>query len=68
VEHVRGLFERSHDLQSQMKAATNAFKLYKKTRLGAALESVRRAKLLPNEGVHPLLAKSLPDEVLGGTR
>ena len=59
-EHVRELIANSSDLTAQLRYATNAFKLYKKTRPGAAPESVKRAKMLPREGIHPLLAASVP--------
>eukprot|EP00803_Ostreobium_quekettii_P005085 evm.model.scf_2506.1 EVM.evm.TU.scf_2506.1 scf_2506:380-9034(+) len=44
----------SVDLQGQLKSATNAFKLYLKTRPSASAESVRRVKDFPLEGTHPL--------------
>ena len=64
-EHVRELISNSSDLQAQLRYATNAFKLYRKTRPGAAPESVKRAKALPQEGIHPLLAASVPSQTLG---
>lgn len=36
------------------------------TRPPAAQESVKRAKTLPKEGIHPLLAAALPSDALGG--
>lgn len=62
---MRELISNSSDLTSQLRYATNAFKLYRKTRPGAAPESVKRAKLLPQEGIHPLLAASVPSRALG---
>lgn len=47
------------------RSCTNAFSLYKRTRPPAAPESVARAKALPKEGVHPLLAAQVP--VTSGT-
>ena len=62
---MRELISNSSDLQAQLRYATNAFKLYRKTRPGAAPESVKRAKALPQEGIHPLLAASVPSQTLG---
>ncbi|KAL4439981.1 hypothetical protein ABPG75_002982 [Micractinium tetrahymenae] len=63
---VRSALAASHDLEGQLKSAENAFRLYLKTRPGAAAESVKRAKTLPKEGIHPLLAAALPSDALGG--
>ncbi|KAL4420282.1 hypothetical protein ABPG77_005622 [Micractinium sp. CCAP 211/92] len=63
---VRTTLAGSHDLAGQLKSAENAFRLYLKTRPGAAAESVKRAKALPKEGIHPVLAAALPSDALGG--
>ncbi len=65
-EHVRELVAHSTDLQSQLRYANNAFKLYRKTRPAASPESIRRAKGLPAEGIHPVLASSVPSTAFGG--
>ena len=48
------------------KACNNAFGLYKRTRPGAAAESVSRAKGMLQEGIHPLLAKHVPVTAISG--
>ena len=65
IEHARDTVSSSHDLVGLQKACTNAFGLYKRTRPPAAPESVARAKALPKEGMHPLLASKVP--VTSGT-
>ena len=65
IEHARDTISSSHDLLGLQKACTNAFGLYKRTRPPAAPESVARAKGLPKEGMHPLLASKVP--VTSGT-
>ena len=60
IEHAREALSSSHDLLGMQKACTNAFGLYKRTRPPAAPESVARAKALPKEGMHPLLAAKVP--------
>ncbi|GAB4823750.1 hypothetical protein N2152v2_010796 [Parachlorella kessleri] len=66
IEQARDILDASHDLASQQHAAANAYKLYLRTRPPAAPESVHRAKALPKEGIHPLLAASLPSHAFGG--
>jgi ATP-dependent RNA helicase DDX54/DBP10 len=66
VEHYRALVDGSADLSSLLKASGNAMKLYVRTRPPAAPESARRARALPKEGAHPLLAAALPSDALGG--
>jgi ATP-dependent RNA helicase DDX54/DBP10 len=66
VEHLREVLASSPDLSSQLQSATNAMKLYIRTRPSAAPKSARRAKALVKEGVHPLLAAALPSDALGG--
>ncbi|PSC71287.1 DEAD-box ATP-dependent RNA helicase 29 [Micractinium conductrix] len=63
---VRYALGSSHDLEGQLRSAENAFRLYLKTRPPAAAESVKRAKGLPKEGIHPVLAAALPSDALGG--
>ena len=53
-----------HDLQGLRKSVANALALYIKTRPPASAESVARAKAMPKEGPHPLLAKFLPNTSL----
>lgn len=65
IEHAREALTSSHDLIGMQKSCNNAFSLYKRTRPPAAPESVARAKALPKEGVHPLLAARVP--VTSGT-
>ncbi|KAL3143989.1 hypothetical protein ABBQ32_003797 [Trebouxia sp. C0010 RCD-2024] len=65
IEHAREALTSSHDLIGMQKSCNNAFSLYKRTRPPAAPESVARAKALPKEGVHPLLAAKVP--VTSGT-
>lgn len=65
IEHAREALTSSHDLIGMQKSCSNAFSLYKRTRPPAAPESVARAKALPKEGVHPLLAARVP--VTSGT-
>ena len=45
--------------------ASQAFTLYRKTRPGASLESIKRARDLGLEGIHPLLARELPASQIG---
>ena len=66
LERVRGTLEASEDLSGQLHTASNAFKLYAKTRPPAAAESVKRARGLLGEGIHPLLAAALPSDALAG--
>ena len=65
IEHAREAIGSSHDLQGMQKAVSNAFGLYKRTRPPAAPESVARARGLPKEGIHPMLAAKVP--VTAGT-
>lgn len=65
IEHAREALTSSHDLIGMQRSCNNAFSLYKRTRPPAAPESVARAKALPKEGVHPLLAAQVP--VTSGT-
>ncbi|EMS55664.1 DEAD-box ATP-dependent RNA helicase 29 [Triticum urartu] len=52
------------DLIALEKPCANAFRLYLKTRAMPSKESVRRAKDLPREGLHPIFRDVLrPDEI-----
>ncbi|VAI10648.1 unnamed protein product [Triticum turgidum subsp. durum] len=52
------------DLIALEKPCANAFRLYLKTRAMPSKESVRRAKDLPREGLHPMFRDVLrPDEI-----
>ena len=55
-----------NELQGLQKSVGNAWSLYVKTRPPASPESVARAKDLPKEGIHPLLARSLPMAGIAG--
>eukprot|EP00884_Botryococcus_braunii_P015329 jgi/Botrbrau1/247/Bobra.0022s0221.1 len=65
-ERVRAVLEGDSSLQSQVRSVTNAYNLYRKTRPPAAAESVKRARGLPPDGVHPLLAQAVPSQALAG--
>ncbi|CAL5417524.1 unnamed protein product [Camellia sinensis] len=60
-DRVREIIDSSAELTSLLKASTNAFRLYSKTKPLPARESIRRAKDLPREGLHPIFKN-----VLGG--
>ncbi|GFS31023.1 putative DEAD-box ATP-dependent RNA helicase 29 [Actinidia rufa] len=60
-DRVREIIDSSVELTSLQKACTNAFRLYSKTKPLPARESIRRAKDLPREGLHPIFIN-----VLGG--
>lgn len=60
-DRVRELVDSSAELASLQKACTNAFRLYSKTKPLPSRESIRRAKDLPREGLHPIFKN-----VLGG--
>ena len=62
----RTLLEQSETLASLQRSATAAFALYRRTRPAAAPQSVVRAKALPAEGIHPLLAAHVPLNALAG--
>ena len=63
---TRTLLEQSETLASLQRSATAAFVLYRRTRPAAAPQSVVRAKALPAEGIHPLLAAHVPLNALAG--
>lgn len=58
-EKLRGLVEQNTELSALQKACSNAFRLYSKTRPSASLESARRAKRLPREGLHPVFREGV---------
>ena len=60
-DRVRELVDSSAELDSLQKTCTNAFRLYSKTKPSPSRESIRRAKDLPREGLHPIFKN-----VLGG--
>lgn len=55
-----------NDLEGLQRSVGNAWALYVKTRPPASPESVVRAKGLVKEGIHPLLAQSMPATRLAG--
>ncbi len=64
VERVTALVAASPELQALRRSCANAWGLYRRTRPGAAAESVARARALPPGGVHPLLAAAVPASAL----
>lgn len=65
-ERLKVVLEQDSSLESQWRSVTNAYSLYRKTRPSAAGESVKRARSLPADGIHPLLAKAMPGPALAG--
>ena len=61
ADRVQELVASSAELDSLQKTCTNAFRLYAKTKPLPSKESIRRAKDLPREGLHPIFKN-----VLGG--
>ncbi|PSS31748.1 DEAD-box ATP-dependent RNA helicase [Actinidia chinensis var. chinensis] len=61
-DRVREIIDSSAELTSLQKSCTNAFRLYSKTKPLPSSESIRRAKDLPREGLHPIFKN-----VLGGS-
>ncbi|XP_077249788.1 putative DEAD-box ATP-dependent RNA helicase 29 [Tasmannia lanceolata] len=57
-DRVREIIDNCTDLITLQKVCTNAFRVYSKTKPLPSKESIRRAKGLPNEGLHPIF-KSL---------
>lgn len=55
VEWVQRTVKESDELQMQKRSSENAYKLYVQTRPDCSGTSVRRAKALPVENIHPLL-------------
>ncbi|KAG2491301.1 hypothetical protein HYH03_010307 [Edaphochlamys debaryana] len=60
IEHVREVIQSSADLDGMGRTLNNAWGMYCKTRPQASAQSVRRARALSKEGVHPLLLQLLP--------
>ena len=65
TDHVRSVLAASEDLQSAARSADKAFQLYRKTRPSPSPESIKRARSAGTEGIHPLLARALPESALG---
>ncbi|KAK1300933.1 putative DEAD-box ATP-dependent RNA helicase 29 [Acorus calamus] len=63
-DRVREIINESVELVSLQKTCTNAFRLYSKTKPLPSRESIRRAKDLPREGLHPIFNKSLESNEL----
>ena len=63
---TRDLLASSETLASLQRSAVHAFALYRKTRPQAAPQSALRAKALPLEGMHPLLAAQVPETAMAG--
>ncbi|KAK1310737.1 DEAD-box ATP-dependent RNA helicase 29 [Acorus calamus] len=63
-DRVREIINESVELVSLQKTCTNAFRLYSKTKPLPSRESIRRAKDLPREGLHPLFNNSLESNEL----
>ncbi|XVF37061.1 hypothetical protein REPUB_Repub19eG0113300 [Reevesia pubescens] len=53
-DRVREMIDSSAELNNLQKTCTNAFRLYSKTKPLPARESIKRAKDLPREGLHPI--------------
>ncbi|KAL5714611.1 RNA helicase [Ranunculus cassubicifolius] len=58
-DSVREIIDGSTDLLTLQKTCENAFRLYSKTKPLPSKESIRRAKALPREGLHPLFKQEL---------
>ncbi|XP_052192832.1 putative DEAD-box ATP-dependent RNA helicase 29 isoform X2 [Diospyros lotus] len=58
-DRVREIIDSSAELTSLQKACTNAFRLYSKTKPVPSRESIKRAKDLPHEGLHPIFKNML---------
>eukprot|EP00268_Persea_americana_P013770 TRINITY_DN1611_c0_g1_i4.p1 TRINITY_DN1611_c0_g1~~TRINITY_DN1611_c0_g1_i4.p1 ORF type:complete len:788 (+),score=170.54 TRINITY_DN1611_c0_g1_i4:1861-4224(+) len=58
-DRVREIIEGCAELISLQKTCTNAFRLYAKTKPAPSRESIRRAKVMPREGVHPIFKNML---------
>lgn len=59
---VKAQISGSVELQGLERTMNNAYKLYYRTRPPPSPESVRRAKLLPDAPVHPLLLKHIDED------
>ncbi|RDX69156.1 putative DEAD-box ATP-dependent RNA helicase 29 [Mucuna pruriens] len=58
-DRVREIIDTSAELELLQRTCKNAFRLYSKTKPLPAKESIRRAKDLPREGLHPMFMKVL---------
>ena len=58
VDRLRELMKERDELEGMERAASNAYKLYQKTRGAASSESMSRAQPLIHAGPHPLLCAS----------
>ncbi|KAL9259917.1 putative DEAD-box ATP-dependent RNA helicase 29 [Drosera capensis] len=53
-DRVREILDSSAELASLVKTSANAFRMYMKTKPAPSKASIRRVKLLPREGLHPM--------------
>ncbi|XP_010278989.1 PREDICTED: putative DEAD-box ATP-dependent RNA helicase 29 [Nelumbo nucifera] len=53
-DKVREIIDSCTELATLQKTCNNAFRLYSKTKPLPSKESIRRAKVLPREGLHPI--------------
>ncbi|XVE55234.1 hypothetical protein DITRI_Ditri03aG0143000 [Diplodiscus trichospermus] len=58
-DRVREMIDSSAELMNLQKTCSNAFRLYSKTKPQPARESIKRAKDLPREGLHPIFKNML---------
>ncbi|KAG4157637.1 hypothetical protein ERO13_D02G075100v2 [Gossypium hirsutum] len=58
-DRVRDMIDSSAELNTLQRTCTNAFRLYSKTKPLPARESIKRAKDLPREGLHPIFRNVL---------
>lgn len=58
-DSVREVIDGSVELLTLQKTCANAFRLYSKTKPLPSKESIRRAKALPREGLHPIFKHEL---------
>lgn len=58
-DRIRETIDSSADLISLQKTCSNAFRLYLKSKPLPSKESIRRAKDLPREGLHPIFKNAL---------
>ncbi|GMI78353.1 DEAD-box RNA helicase 29 [Hibiscus trionum] len=58
-DRVRDMIDSSEELNNLQRTCANAFRLYSKTKPLPARESIKRAKDLPREGLHPIFKNVL---------
>ncbi|KAM7518745.1 hypothetical protein LguiB_017707 [Lonicera macranthoides] len=58
-DRVREIIYSSAELSSMLRPCEKAFRLYTKTKAKPSKESIRRAKNLPREGLHPIFKNAL---------